>query len=101
MKREEAIERIKAGLKARSGKRWSVRGGSGTAWGWIRIKSMPSQCVDGHMTPEAVDELKALLGTTGIGTQGEQVPDSDDYYQEFVDRAEGREPTVIGVPYWD
>ena len=35
--RDEAIGRIKASLKARSGKAWSVRGGRGTAWGWITI----------------------------------------------------------------
>ena len=39
--RNEAIKRIKAALKARSGKSWSVTGGKGTAWGWIKIDTTP------------------------------------------------------------
>lgn len=35
--RNEAIATIRSELKTRSGKAWSVRGGRGTAWGWITI----------------------------------------------------------------
>lgn len=39
--RDEAIEAIRNGLKRRSGKQWSVTGGRGTAWGWIKISVPP------------------------------------------------------------
>lgn len=35
--REATIRRVRTALKARSGKTWSVRGGRGTAYGWIKI----------------------------------------------------------------
>lgn len=37
--REAVIKRIRAALVKRSGKQWSVRGGRGTAYGWIRISA--------------------------------------------------------------
>lgn len=42
--RNEAIARIKKALKERSGKSWSVTGGRGTAWGWIKIDAPPKRC---------------------------------------------------------
>ena len=33
MDRKETIKRIKTALERRSGKKWSVTGGQGTAWG--------------------------------------------------------------------
>ena len=45
MKRDEAIRRIKAALERRSGKRWSVTGGRGTAWGWLNIDVPPARRV--------------------------------------------------------
>lgn len=39
--RDEAIARIRIALKQRSGKAWSVKGGRGTAYGWIDI-SVPT-----------------------------------------------------------
>lgn len=35
--RDEAIRAIRAGLKRRTGRAWSVTGGRGTAYGWLRI----------------------------------------------------------------
>src|SRR5919106_1076456 len=35
--RDEAIRQIRAALRRRSGRAWSVTGGRGTAWGWITI----------------------------------------------------------------
>lgn len=37
MSRDAVCKRIKAALVKRSGKQWSVTGGRGTAYGWIRI----------------------------------------------------------------
>ncbi len=42
--RHEAIKRIKTALQKRSGKTWSVTGGRGTAWGWLRIDASPKRC---------------------------------------------------------
>src|SRR3712207_4334014 len=37
--RDAVCKRIKAALVKRSGKQWSVPGGRGTAYGWIRISA--------------------------------------------------------------
>jgi hypothetical protein len=108
--RDQAIARIRAGLRRRTGKDWSVSGGRGTASGWIRIEAPPRRRIDeqgrvgngGYLTsPEECRELAAALGLTAVSPHGETVPASSDYYQEYVDRAEGRAPSVIGKPYWD
>jgi hypothetical protein len=99
--RDEAIVLIRAALKRRSGKSWSVKGGRGTAWGWISISSPPSRKVGGWQLSEADQaELSALLGRT-VHHQGVSVPASSEYRREFIARAEGREPEVVGTPYWD
>jgi hypothetical protein len=101
--RDEAIRRIKAALKRRSGKSWSVTGGRGTAWGWITITSPPARRVEfDAMTAADKDELGRLLGLDGVAhCDGVQVPAGHDYRLEFVDRAEGRAPAVRGRQYWD
>ena len=127
MDRDEAIKRIRAGLRRRSGKSWSVCGGRGTAWGWIRICAPPARCTwrhrlkegatdnspgnweaynsgerGGYMSPADCAELGNLLGKDGPAhCQGESVPASSDYRREYVARAEGKTPEVIGHPYWD
>lgn len=113
--REETIKRIKKALQQRSGKAWSATGGRGTAWGWLKIDAPPKRCTfefDG-VTPLAPDrsfgvmskadreELATLLGKSHVHQQGESVPSGSDFYQEYVDRAEGREPTVFGKANWD
>lgn len=125
--RDQAIKRIREGLKKRSGKAWSVTGGKGTAWGWINISSPPRRCTwgyrlkegaitrnpedyegydtgkpDGYMTPGDCAELGKLLGLDRpCHQQGQSIAASNDYYREYVSRAEGRTPEVIGEPYWD
>lgn len=125
--RDETIARIKAGLQKRSGKQWSVTGGRGTAWGWITIDAPPKRRTWSHrlkagatstrpedyepydsgqpgrdMSPEDRAELGKLLGL-GKPThiQGESIPSDNKHRTEYVDRAEGREPRVIGVADWD
>jgi hypothetical protein len=111
MDRNEAISRIKKALQQRSGKTWSVTGGRGTAWGWLKIDAPPRRCVFesdgvtpchsfGVMSKADREELSKLLGTD-VHHQGESVPHGNDFYQEFVDRAEGREPTAFGKADWD
>ena len=103
--RNATIKRIKTALKNRSGKPWSVTGGKGTAWGWIRISSMPSRCSEyGRMTDADANELTQLLGLTDrpyLETANESIPSGYDYYAEYIDRAEGRTPDVYGQQYWD
>jgi hypothetical protein len=132
MNRNETIARIKAALKRRSGKNWSVTGDRGTAWGWLKIDAPPSRrnwirmpsgkmrkdhphlkeymeiplppdstCEFGHISPDERKELADLLKLEYVHTDGVSIPASNDYYQEYIDRAEGRTPSVIGEPYWD
>ncbi len=116
MTRNETIQIIRAALQRRSGKTWSVTGGRGTAYGWITIDVPPSKrtwvgCGEyerntgqngGHMGPDDRRELAELLGLKrSVHHQGHDIPASSDYYQEYIDRAEGRQPSVIGKPYWD
>lgn len=127
MERDETIKRIRTALKRRSGKAWSVTGGRGTAWGWITIDAPPARrtChavlkpdaspahlpedyehkdtgeLGGYITPQDAAELAKLLGLETVHHQGVHIASSNDYWQEYIDRAEGRTPTKIGQPYWD
>lgn len=103
LSRTQAISRISKALNTRSGKSWSVTGGRGTAWGWLRINVPPKARNEfGYMPDAARAELAVLLGLDRpVHMQGVSIASSSDYYQEFVDRAEGRAPSVIGQPYWD
>lgn len=123
--RDEAIREIRAALRRRSGKAWSVTGGRGTAWGWITIEAPPARRTWGHrlresalndwpesyegydtgepgrsMTPDDQKELAGLLGLESVHG-GVGISASNDDYQEHVDRANGRVPSVIAKPYWD
>lgn len=123
--RDETIRKIKTALHRRSGKVWSVTGGRGTAWGWIKIDAPPSRCtwfwkqkpgtngnpedfeeVDGattggHMSPAARAELAALLGLESVHYQGESIAAGSDHRREYIERAEGQQVTQIAQPYWD
>lgn len=103
---DTAIKAIRAGLQARSGKAWSVKRGTGTGYGWIRISPPPAR-LDGYQATEAdARELCDLLGFEVRDDRWQNfrsvsVVDAGDYRTEYVDRAEGRTPRVIGSPYWD
>ncbi len=125
MDRNETIKRIKAALQKRSGKTWSVTGGTGTAWGWIRIDAPPARRTKhyrlkdglpdwpenyesyedgtpgGYTTDTDKEELKRLLNLDSVHDQGIGVAASYDWYEEFIDRAEGRAPSAKGTMYWD
>jgi hypothetical protein len=96
--RDEAIKQIREGLKRRTGRSWSVTGGKGTAWGWIRIDELPR---NGSLTDKTRKVLAKALGLESVGLGGESIPASSDYWWEFIDRANGRTPRVYGRPYWD
>lgn len=123
--RDVAIQTIKTALRLRSGKAWSVTGGRGTAWGWIRVEAPPARRTghwvqrpgtlgnpgdydyvntgepDGNTTPEELKELAALLGLDVVHYQGESIPAGHDYWLEYIDRAQGRKPSILGKQYWD
>lgn len=103
MDRNETIKEIRAALKRRSGKTWSVTGGTGTAWGWISISSQPKHRNEyGYMSDADRAELGQLLGFDApVHRQGESIASSNDHYQEYIDRANGRVPSKIAQPYWD
>jgi hypothetical protein len=101
--RDETIATIRAALKRRSGKTWSVSGGRGTAWGWIKITAPPARRREfGYMTDADRIELGDLLALGGLAHhQGVNVAAQSDYRREYVERAEGRAVTIRGVPQWD
>ena len=93
--RDTAIKAIRTALRRRSGKAWSVRGGRGTAWGWITISSPPARSADrwGTMTDAEAAELGELLGLgQPVHPQGQTISDRSRSYRHFIDRAEGRTP---------
>jgi hypothetical protein len=56
----------------------------------------------GHMSPEERVELGKLLGLgEPVHFQGHSVPSGNDFYEEYVARAEGRTPTRYGSRDWD
>lgn len=105
--RDEAIFEIKRALEKRSGKKWSVTGGKGTAWGWIQIDAPPKRRTWSHrlkagsvadipenyeaydcgkpgcsMSPEDQAELASLMGYDKRGCwQGINVPSSSAHYR--------------------
>lgn len=101
--RDETIKLIRAALRRRSGKAWSVTGGRGTAWGWIEIQSPPKRRVEyGYMTDADRAELGELLGLGGpVHCQGQSIPASSAYRREYIARAQGQVPLTHGTPYWD
>jgi len=127
--RDEVIARIRKALNERSDRNWSVTGGRGTSHGWLHIDAPPKRRTFDHrqtgelggdglpvyelnhveengylMGPEDRAELARLLGfpdESSIPHQGVKVPAGHDFYAEFIDRAEGRTPSVIGKAYWD
>lgn len=102
--RNAVTKRIKAALVKRSGVQWSVRGGEGTAYGWITITAPASRRQNGGscMTDADRSLLGKLLGLPRpVHHQGETIPDSNDYYREYIDRAEEHTPRKLAEPYWD
>lgn len=125
--RNFTIHTIRTALAKRSGRPWSVTAGRGTAWGWIKVKAPPGRSTWSHrlkpgmpdwpenyepydtrqgghgMSPTDRQDLADLMGLTlaEVGTDGISIPASFDYYEEYMDRAQGRTPERLGTPYWD
>ena len=75
--RAEACKRIKAGLRARTGRAWSVKGGRGTTWGWIYIQEPKSRTIDGGMSPADQDALRDIFFEGDGHPQGVMIPPSE------------------------
>ena len=101
--RDETIAAIRAHLRRRSGRAWSVTGGRGTAWGWISIAAPPARRVNGYLSDADRAELSALLGVEiHRGDRSCEIAASSTYRREYLDRAAGiLPPRVIAKPYWD
>lgn len=110
--RNAVMKRIKKALEERSGKKWSVTGGKGTAWGWLKIDVPPSERIykwatdevaenrDGYMSASRSKELAALLNLQkDVHPQGESI--MPNAWIEYIDRAEGRVPRSYGHADWD
>jgi len=100
--RDEAILRIRTALRRRTGRGWSVTGGRGSSWGWIHVTCPPARRVGYEgMDDRDREDLARALGLTSVHQQGVSIPADPAYRSEHVDRAEGREPSRLGSPYWD
>jgi hypothetical protein len=100
--RDSAIAAIRSALRRRTGRAWSVTGGRGTSWGWIRISAPPARRTEyGCLNDIDRATLGTALGLDKVHQQGVSIPAGLDYRTEYVDRAEGRVPLRIGEPYWD
>ncbi len=82
---DEAVRRIRAGLRRRGGVAWSVTRGTGSVYGWIYIKSPR-----GDMTPDEQRYLAKLLGLETVHHQGVMIPSGSSARDEYVARAEGK-----------
>lgn len=104
MDRDTAISRIRTALRKRTKTAWSVSGGRGTSWGWITITAPPRRRINGDQMTDADRAALAAalrLELRDVHHQGLNIPASSDYRTEYVDRAEGRSPSITGRPYWD
>jgi hypothetical protein len=100
--RASVISSIKQALRQRSGRSWSVTGGKGTAYNWLTIDVLPSECRDFAKAEETRKQLATLLGLARIHSQGHDVPGGNDYYREIIARARyGTDLGFVGKPYWD
>lgn len=117
----EAIARIRTALRARTGKAWSVRKDTfcgiaidappkARTWhfgelrddGGERIEYCDAAKQFGHISPADRQLLAGALALRNIRPgRGVSVSASGDHYTEYVDRAEGRTPRVIGQSQWD
>jgi hypothetical protein len=120
----DICKQIKNALNERShSHKWTCRHGKGTSHGWLRISAVPKYCTYhfrpingdwqnceeyndplkpyGNMGKADREELARLLGLERVHCQGEQVPASSAYYEEYLCRAQGKQPTRYGEQYWD
>jgi len=57
--RNEVVKRIKAALRRKTGRTWSVHGGRGTGWGWITVEAPKGRRVSHKANPDCADPFNA------------------------------------------
>lgn len=98
----EVAKLMRAALRKRSGKDWSVKCGRGTGSGWIDIDSPPSRHEGWSMPQADREELKRLLGVDAVHHQGVSVPSSMAYRRVWLARcAYGSDLGFTAEQYWD
>lgn len=87
--RDEAIKRIRAALKRKTGKSWSVSGGRGTAWAWIRVQAPPRRRVKVDENPdfEFGDNTVTCISKTGKPPWIDRKPDEGEtaYFTSYAE----------------
>ena len=102
MDRTSVIASIRQALRQRSGYKYSVTGGHGTAYGWINVAAAPKDRCDQAGNEMRMAQLAGMLGLERVHFQGYSIPASYDYYREAIARARFGEPLgFIGKRYWD
>lgn len=71
--RKDAVKRIKAALKKKTGRVWSVSGGRGTAWNWLRVQAPKKRRVSHKVNPNCDRTVYPL-------------PLGESLYIEYVDK---------------
>ena len=123
--RDATIHELRKLLKERTGRAWSVTGGRGTAWGWIKIDAPPTRRTWGFYLPEGMADIpenyrerdmrqpgrcmspddKAVLAKAlakeFVHYQGESIAASREHRHEALERAAGLPVTKVAEPYWD
>lgn len=86
----EFTRSVRAALRARAGRSWSVTAGRGTASTWVTITAPPARLGEyGRMSGDDAAELAQLLGLPQHMVHGGVLVDPAERV-EFLDRAEGR-----------
>lgn len=88
--RNDTTKTIKQALKNRSGKDWSVTGGRGTGWGWLRIEAPKARRVRHLPNPEYVNpwetpDTPAWFEEPAVGAEAEFGYMSREDCQELAD----------------
>lgn len=82
--RKEVVKRIKAALKRKTGKSWSVHGGKGTSWGYITVEAPKSRRISYRENPDCADLFNAPWAERVI----EYRSDGANYNTSLADRTE-------------
>ncbi len=91
--RDMAVAGIRAGLRQRSDRAWSVRTGRGTVAIWITNIGPPARLSPGRsMSPQDCAALAKLLALDYVHPQGVMIEPSRANWDEYLIRARGRNP---------
>jgi hypothetical protein len=99
--RNVTIGILRAELRRRTGRTWSVTGGKGTSWGWITVTAPPARRDRfGSMTEQDAQDLARALDLDTAHHQGVLIPASSAHRREYLARVREQDYTVAAA-YWD